>query len=223
MQSILINTILLLFSAVLFTGCQQKPVMPDEIARNYWSAVKSGDTSTLKSLTINHQDVTEDQLIGSLQLTGFKIRRTIIEDDNAVVEVDLQLADTGSIPVPVNTVLIKQDQSWLVDHRTTVASLRSKSDIGDAIAAFHKFSRLFSKDLDQSLTELERQAPAIRNDIVNMMEKFTERVPALKKQLEQLIEDIDKTVKPLIEKENNHPNKADPTSRLTPQSDAKNL
>jgi phosphate uptake regulator len=176
--------------------------MPDEVARNYWSAVISGDTNTLKSLTINPDDVTEDQLIGSLQLTDFKIKRTIIEEDNAVVEVELQLANTGSVPVPVNTVLVKRDQFWLVDHRTTVATLSQKSDIGDAIAALHKFTRIFSKDLDQSLSELERQAPIIRNDIVNMIQKITERVPVLKKELEKLAEEIDKTVKPLIEQGN---------------------
>jgi arsenate reductase-like glutaredoxin family protein len=200
MQRILLN-ILLLVSISWLAACQQAAVMPDEVAHSYWSAIKSGDSSTLKSLTIDSNDVTKDMLISSLQLTDFKIKRTIIEAENAIVEVELQLANTGSVPVLVNTVLVKHNQSWLVDHKTTVATLSSQSDIGDAIAALHKFSRLFSKDLDDSLSELERQAPVIRNDIVNIIQKITERVPVLKKELEKLAEEIDKTVKPLMEKD----------------------
>jgi hypothetical protein len=222
MQRILFN-ILLILSPVLLAGCQQQTVMPDEVAHDYWSAVQSGNTSSLKNLTVDANDLNEGKLISSLDLKNFKIKRTIIEADNAIVEVDLELANTGSVPVPIDTILIKQDQSWLVDHRTTLASLRKNSEIGDAIAELHKFSRMFSKDLDQSLDQLERQAPAIRKNIVDLMQKMTARVPALKKELENLVEDIDKTIKPLMEQQNQPSKQPKRSYPATPQSNSKSL
>ncbi len=189
----------LIVSIVVLTSCQQKSMMPDEVARDYWNAVKSGDSSQLKSLTTNGRESQEDQMIKAIQLNNFKIKRTIIEESNAIVEVDLDLAESDSIPVPVNTVLIKQNQVWLVDHKTTIASLRSKSDIGDAIAALHRFGKMFSRDLDHSLNELERKAPVIRNDIKHLMEKMSKRLPTLKKEFQKLLEDIDNAVKPLTD------------------------
>ncbi|MEE9346152.1 MAG: hypothetical protein V3U88_11150 [Methylococcales bacterium] len=222
MRRILFN-ILLILSAVLLIGCQQNSVMPDEVARNYWSAVQSGNSSTLKNLTINNNGVNEERLMRSLHLKNFKIRRTIIEENNAIVEVDLELENAGSVPVPIDTVLIKQDQSWFVDHKTTLASLRKKSDIGDAIAELHKFSRLFSRELDQSLNQLEQQAPAIRRSLVDLMQKITARAPVLKKELEILIEEIDKTVKPLIEKHHQVPNQTEKLLDKTPASSSSTL
>jgi hypothetical protein len=222
MRRILFN-ILLILSAVLLIGCQQNSVMPDEVARDYWNAVQSGNANTLKNLTINNKGVNEERVMSSLHLKSFKIRRTIIEENNAIVEVDLELENTGSVPVPIDTILIKQDQSWLVDHKTTLASLRRKSDIGDAIAELHKFSRLFSRELDQSLNQLEQQAPAIRKSLVDLMQKITARAPVLKKELEILIEEIDKTVKPLIEKQNQSPNQTKKRLDKTPASNSSTL
>ena len=213
----------LLLIVTLLASCQQQSVMPDEVAREYWNAVKSGNTARLKNLTINDNKAFDDQLIKSLQLKDFQIKRTIIEKQNAIVEVDLELAETGSIPVPVNTVLIKHNKTWRVDNDTTIASLRSKSEIGDAIAALHQFSRMFSKGLDQSLDELERQAPVIRNDIKELMGKMSARLPVLKNEFEKLLKDIDETVKPLTEQDKKPlPRSTQPPAQL-PQSMNKTL
>ncbi len=215
-----IHLFLLFGIFILLTSCQQKALMPNEVARDYWDAVKSGNSHQLKNLTINDNGTPEDQLIGSLKIKSFKIKRTIIEDQKATVEVDLELDEADSILIPVNTVLIKQNKIWRVDHKTTVASLRNKSDIGDAIAALHQFSRMLSKDLDQSLTQLERQAPVIRKDIKHLMEKLSARVPTLKKEFQKLIEDIDKSVKPLKELGSTFPpqQKKMPNSPLPPRA-----
>ena len=222
MQRTLFKVLLILLT-VIFVGCQQKSVLPDEVARNYWSAVQSGNTNALKNLTINGNVDSEEQLMSSLHLKNFKIRRTIIEDNNAIVEVDLELENAGSIAVPVDTVLIKQDQSWLVDHKTTLASLRKKSNIGDAIAELRKYSKMFSRDLDQSLNQLEQQAPVIRKSLVELMQKITARVPALKKELKILIEEIDKTIKPLMEKQNQPPTQIDQSLNKTPKANSNSL
>ncbi|MEE9425561.1 MAG: hypothetical protein V3V18_11380 [Methylococcales bacterium] len=222
MQRIIFN-VLLIVSPVLFAGCQQKTVMPDEVAHDYWNAVQSGNTSSLKNLTIDPDEVNEGKLISSLDLKNFKIKRTIIEADSAIVEVDLELTNTGSVPVPIDTILVKQDHSWLVDHRTTLASLRKNSEIGDAIAELHKFSRMFSRDLDQSLDQLERQAPAIRKNIVDLMQKMTARVPILKRELENLVKDIDKTIKPLMEQQNQPSQQPGKVVPATPQSNSNHI
>lgn len=222
MRRILFN-IFLILSAVLLIGCQQNSVMPDEVARNYWNAVQSGNANTLKNLTINNNGVNEERVMSSLRLKSFKIRRTIIEENNAIVEVDLKLEKAGSVSVPIDTILIKQGQSWLVDHKTTLASLRRKSDLGNAIAELHKFSRMFSRDLDHSLDQLEQQAPVIRKSLVELMQKMTARVPVLKKELETLIEEIDKTVKPLMKRQNQPPKQTVKPLNKTPASNSNTL
>lgn len=205
----MINTYKVLMISLLIgliSGCQQKALMPDEVAREYWNAVKSGNTEQLRNLSVDAPSAVTDPEINELKLKDFKIKRIIIEDKDAVVEVDLQLAEADSVPVPVNTILIKQNQTWLVDHGTTFASLKTKSDLGNAIAALHRFSRMFSRDLDQSLTELEQKAPIIRKDINNLIDKMSTRLPTLKKEFQKLLEDIDRSVKSFAEKQQHNQN-----------------
>lgn len=191
----------------LISGCQQKPLMPDEVAQEYWKAVKSGNTEQLRNLTVDAANAATDPEISELQLKEFKIKRIIIEEKDAVVEVDLQLAQAESVPVPVNTILVKQNQTWLVDHGTTFASLKTKSDLGNAIAALHQFSRILSRDLDQSLTELEKKAPVIRKDINNLIDKMSTRLPTLKREFQKLLEDIDQSVKSFAEQSHSQDSK----------------
>ena len=197
--------ILLFLPIVLSASCQQRPMMPDEVARAYWNAIKSGNVNLQNDLSLQENASTNDQ-INSLQIRDFKIRRTIIEGQKAIVEVDLELADTTSPGhLPVDTVLIKQDTVWRVDHKTTMASLQSKNEIENAMTALHQFSKQFSKGLDQSFNELERQAPVIRRDIKQLMEQMSARLPALKQEFEKMIEDIDKAVKPLTKPDTKTP------------------
>ncbi|MCH9699436.1 MAG: hypothetical protein K0U68_15160 [Gammaproteobacteria bacterium] len=209
--------LLVILSIGLITGCQQKSLMPGEVAQEYWNAVKSGNTEQLRNLSIDAANAATDPEISELKLKDFKIKRIIIEDKDAVVEVDLQLAEADSIPVPVNTILVKQNQTWLVDHATTFASLKTKSDLGNAIAALHQFSRILSRDLDQSLTELEKKAPVIRKDINNLIDKMSTRLPTLKREFQQLLEDIDQSVKSFAEKSQSQDIKPKMKRKQSPQ------
>ena len=202
----LLFCILLFLPIVLSASCQQRPMMPDEVARAYWNAIKSGNVNQQKDLSLQENASTNDQLTNPLQIRDFKIKRTIIEDQKAIVEVDLELADTTNPNhLPVNTVLIKQDTVWRVDHKTTMASLQSKNEIENAMTALHQFSKQFSKGLDQSFNELERQAPVIRRDIKQLMEQMSARLPGLKQEFEKMIEEIDKAVKPLTKPDTKTP------------------
>jgi hypothetical protein len=122
----------------------------------------------------------------------------MIEKQRSVVETELVFDTPSARTTTVETVLIKQGDNWLVDQQLTLARLQGGNEVGAAIAAFRQFTQSFSKELDQSLNELERQAPVIRHELEGIVKKFSDRLPALQKELEGFAKGLDKALQPLV-------------------------
>lgn len=154
----------------ILSGCQTV-LTPEQVTQAFWEAMAHGDLDTARSLTVSqsrHLLARQQRLEGASLETG----KVSIEGGNATVATVLTLKRTEKSKIlTFDTVLLKENDYWMVDYQQTLNNLlnqpfarifKSLSEIGEAI----------SRELEQQIPLFEQQLKAFSEELIRRLEEF---------------------------------------------------
>jgi len=178
---------------ILLAGCK-KNLSPIEVADKFWTGMKTNDTEMIKE-TLSRQSIQDlVKMEEILPVKEFNLTRTIIEGNHASVDTDVIIAADKPYQVPVETVLIKENNEWKVQYKVTVANISSGNQIAKIIGNIDELSEEFSEEMQQSMDEFKKAVPEMKRQINKAQEQFRKIIPQLQDKFEELIREIEESL-----------------------------
>jgi hypothetical protein len=187
------GTVILLLVAFAACALSESPL---PIAEAFWEAVERGDVGDLRELVRPTDELPEGDLSEHvLPVTGTEFGRIIIDGDQATVETTVTLQSDRPLRVPVETALVYQDDRWLVDYDSTVASIRVNSPVAQILRDMRAISDQIAKAMDESVTELERSLPELERQLRSIERDLKAQLPELQRSLEEFAARLEQALK----------------------------
>ncbi len=184
----------LLLLSIFLTACQDEPKSPFEVTQAFWHAMETKNVDQIKKLISEkslHDKIIPENLV-SISKPGFG--KILIDGDTAEIETTVVIESDNPTEVPLETLLVKENEKWKVDYHATINAVSSEGQLAKAIRELktfgEKFSREFSKEFESSMDELDKAMPEIEKEIQNLGDQIKERVPELQKQFEDLAKQL---------------------------------
>ncbi len=201
----LLPLLTILLASIFLTACEDEPKTPFEVTQAFWYAVENKNIDQIKQL-ISEKSLRDEYLadnIVSVSETSFG--KIVIDGDIAEVETTVVVESDNPTTVPLDTLLVKENEKWKVDYHTTVDAIGSGGQLAQVIRELRvfgeKFSRDFSKEFESSMDELDKAMPEIEKEISNLSEQIKEHVPELKKQFEELAKQLQEALEESLSEE----------------------
>jgi len=195
-RKITIQLIFLSFICLFITGCDEG-LYPIDVSEGFWRAVKDKDINAIEKYS------TEDSLTGAelseniLPLDEIVLGKTVIDGDEAWVDTTVTISGDKPYTLPIQTVLIRENKQWKVDYQATMKWISKGSSVYSVINGIKNMSKALAEELNQSMKDIQKAIPEIKEEVERIEETLMEHVPELKKQVEEFVEDLEEAIKEL--------------------------
>ncbi|MGF1546054.1 MAG: hypothetical protein ACFCUG_01855 [Thiotrichales bacterium] len=173
------TTLVTLLSLVgLFVGgCSHQPASPEEVTREFWTAVIANDAERMRQVTA--KDTLKDPKLISNQdgmLKSVEIGASEVTDVGARVATTLVGGEPGKeTRLPISTQLVREDQHWKVHGQRSVDALVTAS------------VQLMANQVSDNLAHLGQDLTrSVTTGLQSFMQALNQELPQLKQQLEAL-------------------------------------
>ena len=181
------------FILTTLSGCAAN-LTPMQVSEKFWIAIQNQDSATARKYiaegTIHTDDVTES----ILPVNNVALGRTVIEENNAWIDTSVEIAGDRPFSMSLETVLLKNNNSWLVDYDATVASISRGSGVARVIGSLSELGDEFYDKLDRSLDEIERSLPEIQKEIETIEENIKQKLPELQRRLDEFMRQLEEAL-----------------------------
>lgn len=177
------------FVSVVFlflSGCDVQPDSPKSVADSFWKAVQQRDMETAKNFaTWDTVDYLKYLKTEKIHPERFELGEAMVGDTTAEIVTTLYSSKQGKsgVKVPGKTLLIKTEQGWRVNVKSTLASVVRHS-VDNVFEQLNGFMREGVKELDkafsESLKEIERALEKGANELKNELSKPSLTPPSKK-------------------------------------------
>lgn len=124
-----------------------------EVTERFWQAMIAGDFNKAKNLsTWDSAQYLQYLSSKSVAAKRFEIGEIRVEATTAEVATILYSGDKGDMPIPLRTVLVRDQNGWLVDVQKTMGSMVSGA-MGAVVDQLNNFMENSLKGLDKSLSD----------------------------------------------------------------------
>jgi len=195
-RKITIQLIFLSFICLFITGCDEG-LYPIDVSEGFWRAVKDKDINAIEKYSA------EDSLTGAelseniLPLDEIVLGKTVINGDAAWVDTMVTISGDKPYTLPIQTVLIRENKQWKVDYQATMKWISKGSSVYSVINGIKNMSKALAEELNQSMKDIQKAIPEIKEEVERIEETLMEHVPELKKQVEEFVEDLEEAIKDL--------------------------
>ena len=184
----------ILLASVFLTACEDEPKSPFEVTQAFWQAMENKNVDQVKKL-ISEKSLRDESLADNIvSISQPSFGKIVIDGNEAEVETKVVIESDNPTTVPLDTLLVKENEKWKVDYHATVDAIGSGRELAQMIQELRTFGEKFSKDLsrefESSMDELDKTMPEIEKEIKNLGEQIKEHVPELKKQFEDLAKQL---------------------------------
>ncbi len=178
------------------TGCNEG-LYPIDVSEKFWRAVKDKNTKAIQKYSTKDSYEENENIVNILPLDEIVLGKTVIDGDGAWVDTTVTISGDKPYTLPIKTVLIRENKQWKVDYQATIKWISKGSVISSIINSIKNMSENLAKELNQSMEDIEKAIPEIKEKIEKLEESLLEHVPELKKQIEEFVEDLKDAIKEL--------------------------
>ena len=121
-------------------GCGVSRDQPDEVTRNFWSAIESADGEAARALASAASGRLVEPTLDEVSIEGVLVGESLRNDESAMVATTLVSVQEGEeLDVTFHTHLVREDGRWKVDLAASRAELRKglfvagMREIGEAV------------------------------------------------------------------------------------------
>ena len=201
----LLPLLTILLASIFLTACEDEPKTPFEVTQAFWYAVENKNIDQIKQL-ISEKSLRDEYLADNIiSVSETSFGKIVIDGDIAEVETTVVVESDNPTTVPIDTLLVKENEKWKVDYHATVDAIGSGGQLAQVIRELRvfgeKFSRDFSKEFESSMDELDKAMPEIEKEISNLSDQIKEHVPELKKQFEELAKQLQEALEESLSEE----------------------
>lgn len=199
-RSLALTTALLL--SLTLVGCGS-PETPQDVTREFWSAVLEGDAETAAELSTLVDETGFDAY--SLDWDSAEVtwgRVTIEEREATIGTVFTGLSEMNGETLETTTHLVRVNDQWQVDYHRTGDDVRSDVRIDSLMGSVRSFGdslrSRFSDETERANRELERLMEELsalsedtQRDITELLEQYSDN---LEKRLDELSRSLDEAL-----------------------------
>lgn len=158
----------LLLAACVFSSESQQV---RDLTEKFWQALLAKDMETTKTLVTWESA----QFLTFLNNSGVSAQRfetgeIKIHENTAEVATVLYGGEKGDVIIPVRTVLVRHQESWLVDVQKTMGSMVSGA-MGAVVEQLNTFMQNGLKDLDRALSDNVNQLNQMLKQNMDQLQK----------------------------------------------------
>ena len=197
---------LILLVSLFLTACEDEPKSPFEVTQAFWYAVENKNIDLIKKLV--SEKSLGDEYLGDeylpdniVSVSEVSFGKIMIDGDIAEVETTLVVESDNPTTIPIDTLLVKENEKWKVDYHSTVGAIGSGGQLSQIIKDMKVFGEKFSMEFENSLNELDKAMPEIEKEISNMGEQIKEHVPEIKRQFEELAKKLQQALEESLAEE----------------------
>ena len=183
-----------LFLTLVLSACQEQPATPMDVSQAFWEAVKQKDVNAIRQLSITNSIPADLKSEDVVSITNASFGKIVIDGTHAEVETRVTVASDHPASLPLDTVLIQENEQWKVDYQASMSAIYDGSQVSEIIRELKVFGENFSKEFDQSMHELDKAMPEIEKEVNRMGEALKEHLPAIKKQFEDLARELQRSL-----------------------------
>jgi gas vesicle protein len=192
---IVLHSLVWVFYSLILTGCVAN-LTPIEVSERFWSAVKDKNSKEVKKY-IATGTLSDDVSENLLSLDDVYLGRTVIDVERAWVDTTVVISGDDSFELPLETILLKEDDQWKVDYNTTVATLSRSSTVARVMGSIADLSGQFADELDRSLEEIQKAIPEVQKEIERIEESVKYHLPELQQKMDEFLQQLEETLKDL--------------------------
>jgi hypothetical protein len=179
---------------------------PQEIAQNFWNAIKVQDMKTARKYTTKETSSFIDGSTVPFRDAVVTFGKIIIDGDTTTVDTILKVhKNDKETTIPFQTVLKQENGEWRVDYRETEKSIMESGSFSDIIRDLQKLGKKVSDRMDETLDELRQKIPEYESKLKELGEATSERIKeAWERQLSEIrkgIEELGKILDETLKKE----------------------
>ena len=193
MKAAFLNLSYYLIVLFMLSGCAAS-LTPMQVSEKFWVAIQNGDGASARKYiaegTIKSEDATEN----ILPVNTFSLGRTVIDENNAWIDTSVEIAGDRPFSMSLKTVLLKNNNGWLVDYDQTVASISRGGSVARVIGSLSELGDEFYDKLDRSLDEIERSLPEIQKEIETVEENIKQKLPELQRRLDEFMRQLEEAL-----------------------------
>jgi len=176
------SSLLVLLWSVLLSGCifSSESQQVRETTEQFWQAVLAKDMETTKDLvtweSAQYLGFLSDNSVSAQRFETGEIK---IQDNIAEVATVLYGGEKGDMIIPVRTVLVRHQESWLVDVQKTMGSMVSGA-MNAVVEQLNTFMQNGLQDLDRALSEnLNQLNQSLKQGMEQLQEELTVPSPTV--------------------------------------------
>ena len=171
---------------MLLTACFSQ--QPDDVAKQYWHGVLSGDIDTLREVAATNSQSNVNRIAKPDTGSTVSFGETTISGDAATVVTTVHWVDGDSmLDITLNTALVEEDGSWKVDIAKTRRSLYA--------GLFNNAFSSLSDSIEEGATALQRMGEDIADDInreiLKAGKELQKQTEQASKELEEMLEELE--------------------------------
>lgn len=171
---------------------------PHKVTEKFWTAIEENDTSTLRKYVTSRSLKEEDFETDLPSISGVELGKTTIDGDRAWVKTSVVICsdDSGSITVPIETVLAMENGEWKVLYEETVLTILETSKLARFLDRFGNLGEQFGQKFNHSLEELQRSLPEVEQELRELEKRLKAQLPEIQDRLEDLTKELEELLNP---------------------------
>ncbi|MFK8068425.1 MAG: lipoprotein [Gammaproteobacteria bacterium] len=188
----IIPAIVVLFSVLLLTGCEDEPKTPMQVTQAFWTAVETKNIDQLKNYISEKSLRDEYKTENIIDVSNISFGKIVIDGKLAEVETNVVVESDKPVTVPIDTLLVQENELWKVDYHATIDSIKNTGQLSQIFQELKGFSDQLSKEFENSMEELDKAMPEIEKGISDFGEEMKERIPEIQKQFEDITRQLER-------------------------------
>jgi hypothetical protein len=183
----------LLCLAAVLAACTP-PLTPTQVTDRFWRAVVSEHPAKLERYVLprDHALLNEDTTL--LPVASYALGRVLIDGDQATVATTITLAGDTPVTLELDTALVREQETWLVDYRRTADALSAQSDLAQVIGQIGALGQTLRQGVEQSVDEMRKALPMIERELSRIEDKLRQEVPALRERFERFARELEEAL-----------------------------
>lgn len=186
--------------ALTFLCSCAKPLSPQEVATEFWTAVQQGDAAKVKRHITTAEALKFESLDHLLPISKSIVERTVIDAGTATVDTTVTIDADKPLDFPLKTYLVLEEQKWKVDYERTIAAVDNAGKLAAVISKVHEFGSAIQEGIDRSIEEFEQTLPQIEQELSRIEGQIKHHVPELRQRIESFTKELEKALKTPPEK-----------------------
>lgn len=190
-----ISVFLLLGLCSFLLSCQSA-TRPEDVSKKFWQAVQQQDIEQIKkySLKDSYSQTTDFGLLADIE--DFSLGKIIIDGDKAEIKTRVTIkTGTKQNVLSISTHLLKQEDNWLVDYKSTVAPIITNKEMVELMGGIEELTDEFTKDIEGSIEEFKNKAlPDIKLKLEQAEKELKGKLPEIKKEIDEFLKDLEKSI-----------------------------